>query len=76
MIEIKKLNLIQESDVSSLRKLTKQFSMMKDLFGPEPVNEKAKEEKKIQRRNNARKKYRRQLRKKYKSGNKKKKDKN
>ncbi|SVA26426.1 uncharacterized protein METZ01_LOCUS79280 [marine metagenome] len=76
MVEVKKLNLIQEADVSSLRKLTKQFAMMKDLFGPEPVNEKAKEEKKIQRRNNARKKYRRQLRKKYKSGNKKKKDKN
>lgn len=75
MVEVKKLNLIQDSDVSSLRKLTKQFAMMKDLFGPEPVNQKAKEEKKIQRRNKARTKYRRQLRKKYKSGNKKKKDK-
>ena len=72
MFEIKNLDLIKESDISDLRKLTGQFSMIKDMFGPEPVDEKTREEKKIKRRSNARKQYRRQLRKKYKSGNKKK----
>jgi len=72
MIEVKNLNLIQESDISNLRKLTSQFSMIKDMFGPEPVDQKTREEKKVKRRSNARKQYRRQLRKKYKSGNKKK----
>jgi len=72
MVEVKNLDLIKESDISDLRKLTGQFSMIKDMFGPEPIDKKTREEKKVKRRSNARKQYRRQLRKKYKSGNKKK----
>jgi len=76
MVEVKNLNLIKDSDISDLRKLTSQFSMIKDIFGSEQVDKKTREEKKNKRRNNARKQYRRQLRKKYKSGNKKKGKKN
>jgi len=71
LVEIKKLDLIKESDISDLRKITSQFSMIKDMFGSEPIDLKTKEENKDKRRSEARKKYRRQLRNKYKSGNKK-----
>jgi hypothetical protein len=76
MVEVKNLDLIKESDISDLRKLTGQFSMIKDMFGPEPVDEKTRLEKKIQRRSKAQKQYRRKLRKKYKKNNRKNKKKN
>jgi len=71
LVEIKKLDLIKESDISDLRKITSQFSMIKDMFGTaEPIDQKTKDEKKDKRRNDAKKQYRRKLRKKYKSGKK------
>jgi hypothetical protein len=67
-IRIKQFDIIKDSDIKNLKKMTSQFDMLKNMFNNIPMEKsnELKEEKKKKRRFNARKKYRRKLRSQYK----------